>query len=345
MIDEINGFNLEAVKKLKYIIEKNPNKNFTLTADDLKGITSIGSYAFYDNDGISGINLPEGITKIDNNSFFNCNYLGRSTNNELVLPSSLTSLGSSVFNGCINIYTVRILNNTSVIGSSSYAPFDNCYNLTKIYVPSNLYDGYCKSSTWSKYEDKLFPVGEWVFEPIITGSLLFNQSKEYIISLNDFDYTPEFSITSSNPEVAIVSDIAINEDNSLITFKVNSLAVEGNATINVSINSSFKTFEFSGKITVLENYPESTYEIVPVNGATYGFTLNDAGYWESQNKKKPSSYALCQINISNMSGKTVYLDCINYAEGNYDYGILGSVNQVLAKNYGDDTGVKQNFKG
>jgi hypothetical protein len=46
-----------------------------------------------------------------------------------------------------------------------------------------------------------------------------------------------------------------------------------------------------------------------------------------------------------MMGKTVYLDCINYAESNYDYGILGSVNQMLGKNANDDSGVKQSFKG
>jgi hypothetical protein len=123
------------------------------------------------------------------------------------------------------------------------------------------------------------------------------------------------------------------------------LAVEGSSTINISINSNVKIFEFSGEITVYESFPESSYEVVPVDGATYGFALNDAGYWESQNQKKVSSYALCQINISNMMGKTVYLDCINYAESNYDYGILGSVNQTLAKSASNDTGSKQSFKG
>lgn len=346
MIDEISGLNLETGKKLKYIIEKNANVDFTLTAEDLNGITRIGNYAFYDNDGLRGINFPEGITKIDSQSFYMCGSLGLSTNNELVLPSSLTSLETSAFGYCNNIYTIRILNNKSLISIPASAdPFNNCNNLTTIYVPNNLYNGYCNSSAWSIHKNKFVPVGEWVFEPVIKGSLLFNQSKEYTISLNDFDYTPEFSITSSNPEVATVSDIAINEDNSLITFKVNSLAVEGNATINVSINSSFKTFEFSGEIRVYESFTESSYEVVPVDGATYGFALNDAGYWESQNKKKGGSYALCQINISNMMGKTLYLDCINYAESNYDYGILGSVNQVLVKSDKDDSGVKQSFKG
>jgi hypothetical protein len=192
MIDEISGLKLEVDnKKLKYIIEKNANIDFTLTAEDLEGITSIGEYSFYNNDGLRGINLPEGITKIGNSSFYDCSYLGRSTNNELVLPSSLTSLGTSAFSGCNNIYTVRILNNKSIISFFTSAdPFYNCINLTTIYIPNNLYEGYCNSSAWSIHKDKFVPVGEWVFGPVIKGSLLFNQSKEYSISLNDFDYTP-----------------------------------------------------------------------------------------------------------------------------------------------------------
>jgi hypothetical protein len=47
----------------------------------------------------------------------------------------------------------------------------------------------------------------------------------------------------------------------------------------------------------------------------------------------------------NPMGRQVYIDCINYAEANYDYGILGSVGQQLTTTNSDDGGVKQNFKG
>ena len=49
--------------------------------------------------------------------------------------------------------------------------------------------------------------------------------------------------------------------------------------------------------------------------------MNEAGYYESQNKGVNGSYAICKINIINKAGKNVYLDCINYGEKEYDYGV------------------------
>jgi hypothetical protein len=55
----------------------------------------------------------------------------------------------------------------------------------------------------------------------------------------------------------------------------------------------------------------------------YDFTYNSStGYYVSQNKGKHSSYALCQLNIMAPTGGKLYVDCINYAESTFDYGVL-----------------------
>lgn len=67
-------------------------------------------------------------------------------------------------------------------------------------------------------------------------------------------------------------------------------------------------------------------------GAPYGFVLGAFGYYESTNKERSDSYAMCKVVIP--AGKTghYYMDCINYGEINYDYGIISRLNQTLPMN-------------
>ena len=92
------------------------------------------------------------------------------------------------------------------------------------------------------------------------------------------------------------------------------------------------------------------YEVQDVSGATYGFALNDNDYYESQNKGKQSSYALCKVVFNTAAEKTITLQCINSGEANYDYGLISQVDQTLSASTNDDgstgsTAVLKNFKG
>ena len=203
--------------------------------------------------------------------------------------------GNTALGYCSELTTVRILNDTSVITcpTATYtSPFISCSSLTSIYIPSKLYNAYCADAYWSQHKAKFIAVGEWAFDPQINPTLLFNQSIEVSIRLQSFANTPEFSITSSNEEVATISNVSINEDNTLITYTINSLAVEGSSTITVNIIGE-NTFNFINNVRVYETIPESTYEVVAVENASYGFELNDNGYYESKNKGVSSSYAIC----------------------------------------------------
>lgn len=83
---------------------------------------------------------------------------------------------------------------------------------------------------------------------------------------------------------------------------------------------------------------------------TYGFALNTNGYYESNNKKKASSYALCKVTINAPQAFTLTIPYISSGENGYDYGIFGQLDTELANNNTDDgtTGsakVKLNCKG
>lgn len=342
MVDKINGLGTDLNWKFPLIVSRATSPSYDITAEELGDIDTIGYSAFYTAGGLQSIELPDSITKIDTSAFSGTNI------QEIVLPAKVVSIGNSGFQNCKSLETIKILNDTSVITCTTVSynqPFSGCSKLTSIHIPSKLYNAYCSDAYWSQYKDKFIAVGEWAFDPQTNPALLFNQSVEVSIQLQSFAITPEFSITSSNEEVATISNVSINEDNTLITYTINSLAVEGSSTITVNIIGENNTFTFINNVRVYETIPDPTYEVVAVDGATYGFALREDGYWESQNFKVGPSGAVCQVNISNPLNLPVYFDCINYAEANYDYGILGAVNQVLTATGNDDSGVKKNFKG
>lgn len=72
------------------------NKKFTqmvdgsvseLTAEDLKGVTSIRNYAFGFCSGLTSITIPDSVTSIGNNAFYYCSSL-----TSVTIPDSVTSI-------------------------------------------------------------------------------------------------------------------------------------------------------------------------------------------------------------------------------------------------------------
>jgi len=89
-----------------------------------------------------------------------------------------------------------------------------------------------------------------------------------------------------------------------------------------------------------------TYTVSNIEGATYGFALNDNGYYESQNKGKAGSYAICRVDIDVPEKCDVVFDVINYAEANYDYAVFGTIDKELVRNAANTTtNVKETLKG
>lgn len=91
----------------------------------------------------------------------------------------------------------------------------------------------------------------------------------------------------------------------------------------------------------------STWAVEPISGASYGFELNSNGYYESKNKGIDNSYAICRVQIHLVKKSNIIFTCINYAEDNYDFGILGRPDQaLLLSSEVDSSGVyEKSFKG
>ena len=127
-------------------------------------LTTIGSSAFYGNDYLTEITLPESVTSIGENAFYDCDNLKKVT-----IPSSVTSIGNYAFYGCgklakvdfnkardltyigVNTFnacalTTIDLSATSLTTIGSSAFYDNNY-LTEITLPESviLIDSYAFS--------------------------------------------------------------------------------------------------------------------------------------------------------------------------------------------------------
>ena len=92
-----------------------------------EGVTSVGSYAFYNCSSMATVSIPAGVTSIGGSAFYGCSNLANVT-----IPDGLTTIGGGAFYGCSSMATVSIPDGVTSIGSSA---FRNCEKLESITLP------------------------------------------------------------------------------------------------------------------------------------------------------------------------------------------------------------------
>ena len=85
------------------------------------------------------------------------------------------------------------------------------------------------------------------------------------------------------------------------------------------------------------NIPSNTYTVAD-RSTTYGFDLNNNGYYESNNQGQSNSAAVARVTFTLETPCLVTFSYINYAEATYDYGIFGQIDTALGTTYTADSG-------
>ena len=121
------------VDKPGYILtEFNGGTEEVIIPPTYKGLPvfKIGEGAFFNNDKITSVVIPDSVTIIGDRAFFDCGSL-----TSVTIPDSVTSIGYDAFISCTSLTSVTIGNGVTSIG---WCVFENCSSLTRITIPDSV---------------------------------------------------------------------------------------------------------------------------------------------------------------------------------------------------------------
>lgn len=328
-------------------------------------VTNIDVYAFYGCTSLQSINISNSINSIDNNAFGDCSSL-----QSLNIPESVTSIGNYAFQGCSSI-NKAIISSSAAIGSSiynfqNYTTFDfsGCSSIPTlssssaigggvphvkvIYVPLDLYDEWIKATNWVVFKDKIKPKGAGLASFGGVSKLLYNESATLTATYVADNEPTDITVTASNPDAIEIGQYTIDAVNKTITIPVTSKNVIDTVTVTLSATFDGKVQSKTLSIKIKESFKTPSFTVTDVEGASYNFTLNSNGYYESTNKKVANSAALCKLDIIDLEDTSkIIFDCINSGESKYDFGMISKINTTLSTTNSEDSASNLfvNFKG
>ena len=328
-------------------------------------ITSIGNYTFYGCSSLQSINIPSGVTNIGTRTFQNCSSL-----QSINIPESVTSIGTYVFSDCSSI-NKAIISSSATIGSSvynfqNYTTFDfsGCSSIPTlssssaigggvpyvkvIYVPLELYNEWIKATNWVVFKDKIKPKGFGFASFGGTNKLHYNESATLTATYIGDKEPTDITVTASNPDAIEIGQYTIDAVNKTIAIPVTSKNVTDTVTVTLNATFDSKVQSKMLSIRIKESFKTPSFTVTDVEGASYNFTLNSNGYYESTNKKVANSAALCKLDITDLEDTAnIIFDCINSGESSYDFGMISKINTTLSTTNSEDSASNLfvNFKG
>ena len=125
------------------------------------GVSSIGTYAFYNHVSLVNVTLPPTLTSIGEHVFYGCSNL-----TSIVIPNGIEEIPDFAFYECSNLYSVTLPDSITSIGAYS---FWYCTRLSSITIPSGVTKidqsafEYCTSLTSIKIPSSVESIGRSLF--------------------------------------------------------------------------------------------------------------------------------------------------------------------------------------
>lgn len=216
-------------------------------------------------------------------------------------------------------YAPRLANGTSTISGTTASSNLGTSSKT-ITIPTG-------SLTWSQIDG----YGEnFTIVVYVRRSSKNNTGYAYIQGAEiEVNYTvPVYhSVTITNPTSATVTASDTNPlEGTDVEIRSNTLSGLTFTDNGVNVTSQFTQRQDSGE----------SYSVTNIT-TTYGFAVNNSGYYESNNKAHASSAAVCRVDFYVPVSATITFSLINYAEATYDYGQLSNIDETLTTNASADT--------
>ncbi len=142
-----------------HVLDAEGNEASQVVLDD--SVVTIPNNAFR-GAKITGIVIPDSVTVIGKQAFYNCSELKK-----VVLPESVTTLGNGAFYGCTNLKEVTIPDGLSDIGSQM---FYRCSSLERVVLPDSVaHIGtdafyYCSSLKCVTFAEGIIDIGSYAFD-------------------------------------------------------------------------------------------------------------------------------------------------------------------------------------
>lgn len=120
-----------------------------------EGTANIGYCAFYDCKNLESVTVPESVTIISQSAFYNCSAL-----KDIKLPRKLIYIGNVAFANCSSCLLFDFSECESVPSLGGTDTFRGINANAKIIVPENLYDDFCRHTSWGALQGSLVSIAK-----------------------------------------------------------------------------------------------------------------------------------------------------------------------------------------
>ena len=260
-----------------------------------------------------------------------------------------SSTGEATFSSCAALKTVQLSKSITNIGKSS---FSGCSSLTSFTLPETITSldygafGSCSGLKQIIFSENITSIGEWAFSycsALRTLDLHSVKTVPTLVSGNAFNGVP-------TDKLIIVPDKLYKNFISATGWSgyASCIIATANAMLNIHETTGgvvARGLDETGAITVLAR-PDDGYEfygwhtgptkLVAENipGTTYGFKLDDNGYYVSTNNNGRESnytYAICRFSFTAQENDKLTIEYVNYCNSpNNDYTVFGKLDSPLA---------------
>ena len=207
-------------------------------------VTSIGEFAFSYCTGLTSITIPSSVTLIGNQAFVDCSgltsvyisdleawckisfgydsnplsyahhlYLNGEEVKDLIIPNTVTRIGSSAFSGCTSLTSVTIPSSVTSIG---YDAFFGCTSLTSVTIPSSVtsieYGAFlgCTSLTSVTIPSSVTSIGDVAFAGCTSLTSITIPSSVTLIGNQAFEGCTGLSSITIPSSVTSIGDLAFS---------------------------------------------------------------------------------------------------------------------------------------